>query len=122
MDPQFLACSQPWIVELEANPMGGAPVPSTSRLISYDTIGMKLREEAGLMFKAWNASAHDGHLLARQLEAHLNEYAAEVVSVSYCVADEHFALVVYRPVETIEAATELAAIESAELIIEQSQR
>jgi hypothetical protein len=83
---------------------------------------MKSREEVKSMYKAWNASATSGALLARQLEAHLNEHASEVLSVSYSVAGEHFVLVVYRPVEIWEAATELAAIESATHIIEESQR
>jgi hypothetical protein len=74
------------------------------------------------MYKAWHTSASNPATLARRIEAHLNEHAHEVLSVSYAISGEHFALVVYRPTELIEAGTELAAVESAEHIIEQSQR
>jgi hypothetical protein len=68
------------------------------------------------MYKTWTASRDDGRVLARELEAHLNEFAAEVVSVSYAVSKSHYVLAVYRPVDSQEEA----AVTLAEQIIDQS--
>ena len=74
-----------------------------------------------LMFQVWTGSSHDPAALARQLEAHLNEFAAEVVSVSYSVAGKHFALAVYRPIETWPDDSMEAAVSIAEEIVADAQ-
>lgn len=69
------------------------------------------------MYKTWSTSAGDAGNLAQSLEAHLNEFAEDIVSVSYAVDGEHHVLVVYRPVEiTLESADEAVAV--AEQIID----
>lgn len=73
------------------------------------------------MFKAWTSSAQDGESLARHLEAHLNEHAHEVLSVSYAVAREHHVLAVYRPIEPMDPEQTEAAVSAAETIIDQAQ-
>ena len=73
------------------------------------------------MFKSWTTSADDADTLARNVEAHLNEHADEVLSVSYAVADKHRALVVYRPIEAALGAPAEAAVTVAEHILEQNQ-
>jgi hypothetical protein len=70
------------------------------------------------MFKAWATSAPDGQTLARAVEAHLNEYADEVVSVAYAVTDRHHILAVYRPLDAAPGLGEEAAVAVAEQIIE----
>ena len=73
------------------------------------------------MYKSWCASAADQHTLSRDLEAHLNEYAQEVVSVSYAISRRHYVLAVYKPVEPGALRVEEAAVSEAELIIDQLQ-
>jgi hypothetical protein len=73
-----------------------------------------------IMFKAWSARARDQQALERTIEAHLNEFADEVVSVAYAVADQHYALIVYRPLETEEEAAGVA-VAVAEQIIDEHQ-
>jgi hypothetical protein len=70
------------------------------------------------MFKAWHAAAPDGQSLARLVEAHLNEHASEVVSVSYVITDQHYALTVYRPLDGATDDMHAAAVEMAEHILE----
>lgn len=71
------------------------------------------------MFKTWTASAKELPALARAVEGHLNEFAEEVISVSYAIAGaEHHVLVVYRPVELELDATLEAAVSVAEDIVE----
>ena len=72
------------------------------------------------MYKTWVASAADEATVARGLEAHLNEFADEVISVCYSVAQEHHVLAVYRPIEpTFAAQSEAVAV--AENIIDHAQ-
>ena len=73
------------------------------------------------MYKAWSASAEDGTTLARGLEAHLNEFAHEVVSVSYAIDKDHHVLAVYRPVAPDVAQAHEAAVSLAEQIIDKAQ-
>lgn len=73
------------------------------------------------MYKTWTDSASDCQSLARSLEAHLNEYAAEIVSVSYAVADAHYVLAVYREIEPELQAQEEEAVTLAAQIIDQAQ-
>jgi hypothetical protein len=73
------------------------------------------------MYKAWSASAEDGRTLARGLEAHLNEFAHEVVSVSYAIDKDHHVLAVYRPVEPDVVPAKEAAVTFAEQIIDKAQ-
>ncbi|MBV9279137.1 MAG: hypothetical protein JOZ41_03560 [Chloroflexi bacterium] len=73
------------------------------------------------MYKTWCASAEDPETLARVLEAHLNEFADEVVSVSYSVDRHHHVLAVYRPVEPGELGSQQAAVTVAERIIDHAQ-
>jgi hypothetical protein len=70
------------------------------------------------MFKAWTSSAANGESLARDLEAHLNEHADEVISVSYAVETDHYVLAVYRPVDS--GGQEEAAVAYAEHIIDEA--
>lgn len=70
------------------------------------------------MFKTWCASADQLETLARDLEAHLNEYADEVVAVSYAIGDAHAILAVYKPVEPGALVGEAEAVVAAEEIIE----
>jgi hypothetical protein len=73
------------------------------------------------MFKVWTGSDADADSLARQLEAHLNEFAAEVVAISYSVADDHFVMAVYRPVEVSVDDRMEAAVGVAEDIVSDAQ-
>lgn len=73
------------------------------------------------MYKTWTTSAGDAEAVARGLEAHLNEYADEVVSVCYAVTDRHHVLAVYRPVEPAGHGREEAAVAVAEQIIDRTQ-
>ena len=70
------------------------------------------------MFRTWVGAADTAEELARKLEAHLNEFADEVISVSYDVGDQHRALAVYRPVETTSELAE-AAVAEAEQVVEE---
>ncbi len=74
-----------------------------------------------VVFKTWTASDHDPEQLARTLEAHLSEFAQEVISVGYAVSDRHFVLVVYRPLEADHDHRLEAAVSVAEEIVEQAQ-
>ena len=73
------------------------------------------------MFKTWTASDDDPQALARALEGQLNEFALEVVSVAYAVAEKHFVIVVYRQVEAAQNDRQEAAVGVAEEIMEQAQ-
>lgn len=68
------------------------------------------------MYKAWHGSGDDMSVVTRRLEAHLNEFAEEVISVSYAISTGHHILAVYRTVEV--ADTESAAVVAAEEIID----
>lgn len=70
------------------------------------------------MYRTWVESDSDRRALARALEAHLNEFAAEIISVSYAVDGEFHVLAVYRAIETGGSAQEEAAVAQAEEIIE----
>ncbi len=69
------------------------------------------------MYRAWSVSANDPSLLARLLEAHLNEFAAEVITVGYAVTDAHHALAVYRALEAAHEPGVEAALAAAENIV-----
>jgi len=71
------------------------------------------------MYRAWSASADGGQELATQLEAHLNEFADEIVSISYAVHGAHHVLAVYREIQTGERASAEEAVAVAEQIIDQ---
>ena len=71
------------------------------------------------MFKTWSASGEDGETLARDLEAHLNEYAEELLGVGYAVGQRHYALAVYRPLGAAEP-DEAAAVTVATQIIDRA--
>ena len=69
------------------------------------------------MLKTWTASSREVESLARDLEAHLNEFADEVVSVGYAVTDRHYVLAVYKMVElSIEDRQEVAVSEAKHII------
>mgnify|MGYP007001847817 CR=1 FL=1 len=75
------------------------------------------------MFKTWTATDDDLDTMARAVEGHLNEFAEEVVSVSYAIAEaKHHVLVVHRPVnlDLNDEAME-AVLTVAEEIVEQAQ-
>ncbi|HZS94049.1 MAG TPA: hypothetical protein VFA78_04570 [Chloroflexota bacterium] len=72
------------------------------------------------MYKCWTCQGSDAGEAARYLEAHLNEFAAEVISVAYAVADQHYILAVYRSVDAAAPAVEEAAVTAAEQIIERA--
>lgn len=63
------------------------------------------------MYVTWSHSAEDGDALARALEAHLNEFADEVISVSYAIDRAHHVLVVYRGIESVADAQVVAVAE-----------
>jgi hypothetical protein len=73
------------------------------------------------MYKTWAFSAQDGETVARNLEAHLNEHASEIISVSYAVAKKHHVLVVYRVIEVSDTVGAEYAVSAAEHIIDQAQ-
>lgn len=74
------------------------------------------------MFKTWTDSNDELGSLAKSLEGHLNEYADEVISVSYAIAEgRHFVLAVYRVVESNGDRRMEAAVDLAEGILEQAQ-
>jgi hypothetical protein len=71
-----------------------------------------------MMYKTWVSTAADEDTVARGLEAHLNEFAEEVISVSYSVAQKHHVLAVYRPIEPGFAEQHEIAVSVAEHIID----
>jgi hypothetical protein len=73
---------------------------------------------ASIVYRTWTASAEDAETLARALEIHLNEFAEDVLSVSYAVNEAHHVLVVYTPIEPIALAEDEAAVAVAEQIID----
>lgn len=73
------------------------------------------------MYRSWVFSADDGETVARHLEAHLNEFADEVVSVSYAVTKRHHVLAVYRAIETALGDAAGEAVSVAEQIIDEVQ-
>src|SRR5262245_35773685 len=73
------------------------------------------------VFEVWTAEDDNAEDLARRLEARLNEYAAQVISVSYTVADKHFVMAVYQPVQPLDDDALEAAVEVAEEIVAQAQ-
>ncbi len=73
------------------------------------------------MFKTWTASDDDLETLARALEGHLNEFAQEVVSLGYAIAEKHYVIVVYRVVEPAQNDRQEAAVSVAEEIVERAQ-
>lgn len=72
------------------------------------------------MYKCWTCEGKDAGEAARSLEAHLNEFAAEVISVAYAVDELHYILAVYRSVDAVAPAVEEAAVTAAEHIIERA--
>ncbi len=70
------------------------------------------------MFKTWTSSSREIESLARALEAHLNEFADEVVSVAYAVTDQHHVLALYKGVELSNEGQQEVAVTEAEHIIE----
>ena len=72
------------------------------------------------MYKTWTGSATEASEVARALEAHLNEFADEIVSVSYAVGEEHCVLAVYRPIDMSHEAGEETAVAVAEQLLDQS--
>ncbi|GAC1321154.1 MAG: hypothetical protein NVSMB22_06320 [Chloroflexota bacterium] len=72
------------------------------------------------MYKTWTAHAEDADALARSLEAHLNEFAEEVVSVSYAIGTDHCVLAVYRQIDAGTDVREEAAVTLAEKIIDEA--
>jgi hypothetical protein len=69
------------------------------------------------MFKTWTSSSREIESLARALEAHLNEFADEVVSVAYAVTDQHYVLALYKRVELSSQDRQEVAVAEAEHII-----
>lgn len=69
-------------------------------------------------FQTWTSCGADGQALARALEAHLNEFAERVISVSYAVTDKHYVLAVYEPVGPSVSVAQEAAVTVAEYIID----
>lgn len=66
------------------------------------------------VYQVWTASAESAEALEHKLEVQLNEFAEEVVSVSYAVTDSggHHVLLVYRG---IASGTGLRAAVAAEV-------
>jgi hypothetical protein len=73
------------------------------------------------MYKTWVSSAANAETLARDLEVHLNEFASEVISVSYAVSNVHSVLAVYRDIDLTVAQPAEAAVAVAEQIIDGAQ-
>lgn len=69
-------------------------------------------------FETWTSCSDNAESLARALEAHLNEFAATVISVAYAVTDVHHVLAVYEPIDAASTAAEEAAVTVAEQIID----
>jgi hypothetical protein len=72
------------------------------------------------VFKTWTGSAESAEALARSLEAHLNEFAEHVVSVSYVIEDGHHVFAVYEQIDMTGNAAEEAAVSVAEQIIDEA--
>lgn len=72
------------------------------------------------MIRTWVASDADPTNLARRLEAHLNEFAERVISVSYTIRQQHHVLAVYCELETAGTPGEERAVAVAEEIIDQA--
>jgi hypothetical protein len=73
------------------------------------------------MYRSWTCSGEDGKSVARALEAHVNEFADEIVSVSYAVDREHHVLVVYREVGGLDEEP-AQAVAVAEQIIDNAHQ
>jgi hypothetical protein len=73
------------------------------------------------MLRVWTASADSADELAGNLESFLNEFAADVVSVSYTVTEAHHVLVVYRPFDLEAGKAEETAVALAEQIIDEAE-
>ena len=73
------------------------------------------------MIRTWTFAAAEAEAMARALEAHLNEFAEEVISVSYAVTDKHHVLAVYRGVEMLDEDSAAVAVEIAEQLVEDAQ-
>jgi hypothetical protein len=84
-------------------------------------MGATRKEELASMYKTWTAAAIDPTLLARDLEAHLNEYADEVISVAYAIGQDHRVLAVYRAIDAASGAVQENAVSVAEQILDHSQ-
>lgn len=69
------------------------------------------------MYRVWTASAGTPDALARSLEMHLNEFAEEIVAVSYAVTDAHHVLAVYRAVDLSGRPAVEAAVAVAEELV-----
>jgi hypothetical protein len=72
--------------------------------------------EAPFMYRSWTCSGENGESVARSLEAHLNEFAGEVVSVSYAVDETHYVLVVYRAIAGLTEAPAIAVAEAEQIL------
>lgn len=73
------------------------------------------------MYKVRTVAANDADGLARAVEAHINEYAEDVISVSYAIERQHIALLVYRPVNLASEAPVEEAVNVAEHILDEYQ-
>lgn len=73
------------------------------------------------MYRTWVFSADEAEFLARSLEIHINEFADEIVSVSYSVDSRHHVLLVYREIDTTNVERAEAAVSVAEHIIDEAQ-
>lgn len=74
------------------------------------------------MFLTYTNSDTDAVTLARNLAAHLNEFAERVISVSYSVSEgQHYVLAVYEEVTASDDGRMEAAVSLAEDIVEQAQ-
>ena len=73
------------------------------------------------MYRTWVFSAPDSETLARNLEVHINEFADEIISVSYSVHTNHHVLVVYRGIDATSSEHEETAVSVAEHIIDGTQ-
>lgn len=82
-------------------------------------MGAVILELEGFMYRTWTTSAGDAETVARDLEAHLNEFAAEVISVTYAVGAEHTVLAVYRAIDVAGSVSEEAVVTAAEHIIDE---
>jgi hypothetical protein len=70
------------------------------------------------MYRSWTCSGENGETVARALEAHLNEFAGEVVSVCYAVDETHYVLVVYREIAGLAEEAPAIAVAEAEHILD----
>jgi hypothetical protein len=68
------------------------------------------------MYRSWTCSGPDGESVARALEAHLNEFAGEIVSVSYAVDESHYVLVVYRAIAGLDETPAIAVAEAEQIL------